>query len=250
MNLDYDYKERKKKVEEILDGTDKVKEVSKFPRDEDFTYTNGYKSWAGAIFVDLRDSTTLFSGSNDVEISKVIRGFTSEIIEILRKDADDLKEIGIRGDCVYAVYSADTQGKVFDIAMRAFYINTYMNMLNKLLENRSLPTIKAGIGLSVSKTLAVKAGRKSSGISNLVWIGESVAKASKLSDLGNKNGISSIVMSAVFYNNFIEVHKKEAPNTNVENFWKKRHDSVYGTYYHGNLVIADFNTWVTNGMKD
>ena len=61
-----------------------------------------------------------------------------------------------------------------------------MKMLNKLLENRSLPTIKAGIGLAANPTLAVKAGRKSSGIHNLVWIGESVAKASNLSDLGNK----------------------------------------------------------------
>lgn len=100
----YDYKERKKKVEDILDNTDEVKKVDKFPKEDNFTYTNGYKSFASAIFVDLRDSTTLFSGENDVDISKVIRGFTSEIIEILRKDTDDnLKEIGIRGDCVYAV---------------------------------------------------------------------------------------------------------------------------------------------------
>lgn len=250
MGLDYDYKKRKKKVEEILDGTDNVNEVIKFPRDEDFTYTNGYKAWAGAIFVDLRDSTTLFSGSNDVEISKVIRGFTSEIIEILRKDTDDLKEIGIRGDCVYAVYSADTQKKFYDIAMRGFYINTYMGMLNKLLENRSLPTIKAGIGLAASKTLAVKAGRKSSGINNLVWIGESVAKAAKLSDLGNKIGIKPIVMSNLFYFNYIKVQKKELPDTNVEEWWTEKNDSSYGKYYHGDVTISAFNKWVKDGMKD
>lgn len=79
---DYDYKNRKKEVEDILDNTDEVNEVKRFPRNEDFTYTNGYKAWASAIFVDLRDSTTLFSEHDDVEISKVIRGFTSEIIEI------------------------------------------------------------------------------------------------------------------------------------------------------------------------
>lgn len=68
-----------------------------FPRGEDFTYTNGYRAWTSAIFVDLRDSTSLFSGSNDVDIAKVIRGFTSEIIEILKKDTDNnLKEIRIK----------------------------------------------------------------------------------------------------------------------------------------------------------
>jgi|HigsolmetaAR206D_1030411.scaffolds.fasta_scaffold00003_56 hypothetical protein len=247
----YDYKERKKKVEEILDNTDKVNEVEKFPSDEDFTYTNGYKAFAGAIFVDLRDSTTLFSNDDDVKIAKVIRGFTSEIIEILRKDADgDLKEIGIRGDCVFAVYSSPYQSDIFDIAYRAFYINTYLNMLNKLLTDRGLPNIKAGIGLAVSKTLAVKAGRKSSGINNLVWIGESVALASKLSNLGNKNGIGPIVMSDMFYSNYIEIHKEKQPNVNVESWWKKNWDPKYGTYYHDDIVITDFDCWINDGMKD
>ncbi|MGG3124024.1 adenylate cyclase [Priestia megaterium] len=247
--LNYDYKERKKKVEEILDNTDKVNEVSTFPRDEDFTYTNGYKAWAGAIFVDLRDSTTLFSGSNDVDIAKVIRGFTSEIIEILRKDPDNkLKEIGIRGDCVYAVYSSPTQNDLCNIAYRASQINTYMKMLNKLLEERNLPTIKAGIGLATQETLAVKAGRKSSGINNLVWIGESVAKAAKLSDLGNKDGIRPIVMSSLFHSNYIESQKKINPD--AVNWWTYKIDDKYGSYYHGDVVIVDFNDWINNGMED
>ncbi|MCU5430871.1 adenylate cyclase [Bacillus toyonensis] len=247
----YDYKERKKKVEEILDNTDKVNEVDKFPRDEDFTYTNGYKAWAGAIFVDLRDSTTLFSGENDVEIAKVIRGFTSEIIEILRKDTDnDLKEIGIRGDCVYAVYSTGNTSEIYDIANRAFYINTYMKMLNKLLEERGLPVIKAGIGLATTITLAVKAGRKSSGINNLVWIGESVAKAAKLSDLGNKGNISNIVMSSGFYNDYIKVQKLRMPDTDVEEWWTKQHHDSYGVYYHGNVINSGFNKWIDDGMRD
>lgn len=246
----YEYKERKKKVEEILDNTDKVNDVDKFPRDEDFTYTNGYKAWAGAIFVDLRDSTTLFSGNDEVEIAKVIRGFTSEIIEILRKDTDsnELKEIGIRGDCVFAVYSTPKQSDLYDIAKRSFYINTYMKMLNKLLSDRGLPNIKAGIGLAAKTTLAVKAGRKSSGINNLVWIGESVTIASKLSDLGNKNGIDPIVMSKTFYSNYIKVQKKTKDD--AENWWTMKTDSTYGTYYCGNVIINEFNNWIKDGMKE
>jgi len=248
---DYDYKERKKKVEEILDNTDKINEVEKFPRDDDFTYTNGYKAWAGAIFVDLRDSTTLFSEDDEVKIAKVIRGFTSEIIEILRKDTDDhLKEIGIRGDCVFAVYSAPNKNDLYDIADRAFYINTYMKMLNKLLDDRNLPNIKAGIGLAAKKTLAVKAGRYSSGINNLVWIGESVSIAAKLSDLGNKDSINPIVMSETFYSNYIEIHQQEQPDDNVEDWWTKKTDSNYGTYYHGNIIVRGFNKWIKDGMRD
>ncbi|KGP82128.1 MULTISPECIES: adenylate/guanylate cyclase domain-containing protein [unclassified Paenibacillus] len=247
-SVDYKYKDRKSKVEEILDNTDKVNEVDSFPRDEDFTYSNGYKAFASAIFVDLRDSTTLFTNQDDVEIAKVIRGFTSEVIEILRKNVEgnELKEIGIRGDCVFAVYSTPLKADIDEVANRAFYINTYMKMLNELLKERSLPTIKAGIGLAVEKTLAVKAGRKSSGIHNLVWIGEAVAKASKLSDLGNKDSTKAVVMSKVFYDNYIDIDA----NKEQAQWWTKAKDDNYGVYYHANIVMTDFNKWITDGMPD
>lgn len=245
----YDYLTRKKKVEEILDNTDAVKEVKKFPQnDDDFTYTNGYKAWAGAIFVDLRDSTKLFS-QDEVEVAKVIRGFTSEIIEILKKDTDDnLIEIGIRGDCVYAIYSVAFKEDIHDIATRAVYINTYMNMLNKLLEERKLPNIKAGIGLAANKTLAVKAGRKSSGINNLVWIGNAVTHASKLSDLGNIHLVRPIVMSETFYNNYIDEELKK--NEHAKNLWEFKKDQNLGGIYHGDVIMIKFNNWINNGMQE
>ncbi len=244
----YDYKERKKKVEEILDNTNKINEVDKFPRDEEFTYENGYNAWAGAIFVDLRDSTKLFANNGEVDVAKVIRGFTSEIIEILRKDTgeNELKEIGIRGDCVFAVYSASKQADIYDIANRAIYINTYLQMLNKLLEERELPKVKAGIGLAADKTLAVKAGRKSSGVNNLIWIGEAVTKAANLSDIGNKNGVKPIVMSEIFYINYIKV--ETAPI--VKTLLNIKSDSQNGTYYHGDIVFKDFRDWINSGMKN
>jgi len=246
--LGYDYKERKKKVEEILDGTDAVKEVKRFPRDEEFTYTNGYKAWAGAIFVDLRDSTTLFTDKEDVDIAKVIRGFTSEIIEILKKDTgNDLKEIGIRGDCVYAIYSTPFKDDLCDIFVRSVFINTYIVMLNKLLEERNLPTITVGIGLNASPTLSVKAGRKSSSVNNLVWIGESVPIASKLSDLGNKNRVESIVMSELFYDNIKDLDNAKA--LMIDDFNMGFHKS-YGHYYHRSIVASNFHNWILNGMKD
>ncbi|WP_208592338.1 adenylate/guanylate cyclase domain-containing protein [Gracilibacillus suaedae] len=247
--VSYDYKERKKKVEEILDNTDKIEEVDKLPSEDNFTYTNGYKAWVSAIFIDLRDSTNLFTKHEELDIAKVIRGFTSEIIEILRKDTNNqLKEIGIRGDCVFAIYSTPVLNDLYDVSTRAVYVNTYMNMLNKLLKKRNLPTINAGIGLGLNKILAVKAGRKSSGINNLVWIGEAVAKASKLSDLGNKNGIRPIVMSDIFFTNYIEIEKEKNSNKDVENWWKQEFDFKIGSYYHGNIIVNEFNDWITNEL--
>ncbi|EJC3743490.1 adenylate/guanylate cyclase domain-containing protein [Enterococcus faecium] len=245
MGFLYDYKTRKSKVEEILDNTDGVKDVTTFPVDGSFTYTNGYKAWTTALFVDLRKSTELFSNEDEIEISKVIRGFTSEIIEILKQDMSDniLKEIGIRGDCVYSIYSTPTKDDVYKIYYRACVINTYMKMLNKLLNKRKLPQIRAGIGISTGKTLAVKAGRKSSGINNLVWIGKTVAEASKLADKGNKDDFGPIVISNIHYNNIIDKQKEKNPQAPT---WWTNHNG----FYSANIIISDFNQWIDDGMKD
>lgn len=243
---DYDYKTRKIKVEEILDKTDDIKTVDYFPRDDDFTYTNGYTAWTSAIFVDLRNSSELFMDEDDVTTAKIIRGFTSEIIEILNKDVgNNLVEIGIRGDCVYGIYSTPYVKDIQDLATRSFYINTYMKMLNKLLTKRGIKEVKAGIGLAASETLAVKAGRKSSGINNLVWVGDSVTKAAKLADLGNKDRVKPIVMSDIFYSNY-----SKDKTDKIKSFFVKNSDDKYGTYYHANLIMSEFDNWINNGMRE
>lgn len=244
----YDYKSRKKKVEEILENTNFINEVKRFPNNDNFTYENGYKAWLSAIFIDLRNSTKLFTENSEIDVAKVIRGFTSEVIEILQKDTQDneLKEIGIRGDCVFAVYSTASQEEIYDVYQRAVYINTYLKMLNKLLDKRDLPNIKAGIGLAADKNLAVKAGRKSSGINDLVWIGKAVTTASNLADIGNKDGISPIVMSDTFYSNYINIEKNEKS----KNWWTKNEDVHNGTYYHDDIIKIAFNEWIEAGMID
>ncbi len=149
---EYDYKAGKQRLEEILDNDMEVIEQDKLPKDDEFTFTNGYYSWVSALFVDMRDSSILCADEDKEKVSKIFRSFTSEIIEILRDD-DNIREIGIRGDCVYAVYTSPQKADELNIATRAFYINTFMKMLNKLLKDRGLPEIKVGVGQSTAKEL-------------------------------------------------------------------------------------------------
>ncbi|MGB5875844.1 MAG: hypothetical protein WBG84_00600 [Psychrobacter nivimaris] len=95
---EYDYKQGKNRVESILDNYMKIEEKDKLPSDDNFTFDNGYLSWVTAIFVDIRDSTKLFS-KNDESTAKIIRSFTSEVIEILRA-GDNLREIVNRPDFI------------------------------------------------------------------------------------------------------------------------------------------------------
>ncbi len=245
---DYDYKAGKKRIKDILNNKLEVIEQGSVPADKDFTFNNGYYSWVTGIFVDIRDSSELFSNGDKEQVSKIIRSFTSEIIEILRKD-DDLREIGIRGDCVYGVYTTPYKINIYEKADKTFWINTYFKMLNKLLSEKKYPNIKAGIGMSTAQELVVKAGRKDTGINNKVWIGEAVAKAANLSSLANKNGLSPIAFSKLSYSNFIDELVNKS-GEKAKGWFNYRHDDRIGYYYDVNLIKNDFYSWINNGMID
>ena len=100
--MDYDYKEGKRRILELLNDPTDIEEVTSIPSDKEFTYDNGYYGWVTALFVDIRESTKLFAENKKSSTARIIRCFTSEIIEILKNDSN-LREIGIRGDCVYAI---------------------------------------------------------------------------------------------------------------------------------------------------
>lgn len=243
----YDYREGKKRVEEILKNKLEVIEQDKIPKDENFTYTNAYYGWVSSIFVDIRDSTNLFSNEDKEKVSKVIRAFTSEIIEILSDD--NLRQIGIRGDCVYAVYTTSKVNELYEVYNKSVCINTYFKMLNKLLKKYNLPIIKAGIGIGTDKELVVKAGRKGVGICDSVWIGKAVTGASNLSSCGNKNGVSPICMSSSVYNNIIkEIVSKSGEK--AKNWFLKHCDENKNIFYSANIIQTGFNDWVEQGMND
>ncbi len=65
----YDYKAGKKRVKEILDNNLEIIEQDKLPSIDELTFDNGYKSWVGAIFVDIRNSTSLFTEEDKEKIS-------------------------------------------------------------------------------------------------------------------------------------------------------------------------------------
>ena len=137
----YDYKKGKERVIEILNDSNEIEEKDKVPTEGEFTFHNGYFSNVTAVFVDIRESTKLFSENKKTSTAKIIRSFTSEVIEILKED-ENLREIGIRGDCVYAIYTIKTEEETYNIASKVFYVNTFMKMLNELLLAKNMLTIK------------------------------------------------------------------------------------------------------------
>lgn len=245
----YDYQKSKETVEKILKSSTKIEKRSTIPlSDSEFTYENGIKAWVGALFIDIVDSSKLFKSLNE-NTARIIRSFCSEIISIL-KDDPNYREIGIRGDCVYAIYTSPNKNDEYELADKTFYINIYMRMLNELLKKRSLPQIKVGIGMSTAQELVVKAGRKDVGINNKVWIGKAFTKASNLSSIGNKNGNSPLVYSESSYNNFINLLVEKDKTKDPKSWFTYHSDDKNGGYYTANIVKIGFDTWISNGMKD
>jgi len=246
----YDYKTGKKRVLGILNDTNDISEVDRIPSDQEFTYENGYYGWVASVFVDIRKSTELFVDNRKTSTAKIIRAFTSEIIEILRDDGN-LREIGIRGDCVYAIYTTPQKKDIYELACKAFCVNTFLKMLNTLLNKKKMKTIQAGIGLAVNQDLVIKAGRKQSGINSKVWIGKAVTYASKLSNIANSDkNHNGILMTSCFYNNIIELLIDSVPNNNIKTWFTSYCDSGVGDFYGCNIVMSDFDSWVTGGMED
>lgn len=243
----YDYKKSKETVEAILKSQTKIVEKDNIPSsDSEFTYENGVKSWVGALFVDIVDSSKLFQYP-DENTARIIRSFCSEIISIL-KDDDKYREIGIRGDCVYCIYNVSYQTDLVDIFCHAYRINSFMSMLNSLLKKNKYSTILAGIGLGCSQDLIVKAGQNGSGINDKIWIGKAVVDAAHLSDVANRNGISAIAMSPLFYENIIEDLCKE--NEKYKH-WITAHTSNYNggvEYYHCDIVETKFDKWIKENV--
>lgn len=248
--MPYNYLEGKNRLLEILNNETEVVDKDKVPKpNSSFSFNNGFFSWVTAVFVDIRDSTRLFAENKKTTIARIIRGFTSETIEILSDD-DNLREIGIRGDCVYAIYTCSQKNEDYEIVDKAFYVNTFIDMLNSLLRKKNMPQISVGIGIATNQDLVVKAGRKGSSVNNLVWIGKAVTYASKLSSIANKNGERKILMTKLFYNGIIEQLTKNNSGKNVSDWFVYGKNTIVGEYYGCNVIKTNFSDWIDNGMKN
>ena len=239
----YEYKKSKETIESILNSPTKILEKDFVPSsDSEFTYENGITAWVGALFVDIVDSSSIFQSPNE-DTARKIRCFCSEIISIL-KDDSNYREIGIRGDCVYCIYNSPYQTDLVEIFRHAYRINSFMNMLNKLLLNNGYSTLRAGIGLGCSQDLIIKAGQNGSGINDRIWIGKAVVDAAHLSGVANRNGISEIAMSPLFYNNTFELLCKE--NEKYKSWIIPHSYGYHGSidYYHCSIIETTFDKWI------
>ena len=244
----FKYVKSREAVLEILDSKTAIRTENKIPQsDSEFSYSNGVRTWVGALFLDMRDSSSFFTDNKPDIVARIMRAYYSEIIKIL-EDSENYREIGIRGDCIYAIYSAPKQADLNEIFDDAVIINTFNNMFQKILAQKNYPQFSVGIGLGASEDVVVKVGRKNSGFNDKLWIGDAVINASNLSSLGDsKNGYPIYVDSTFYYNIKDFPIGKDEKVTNESFFEEESLDNE--TVYKCNVIKVQFEKWIEDGFK-
>ena len=242
----YNYRNSKSNIINILKSKTPVEKRSSIPTDDkEFTFSNGFLCLTSALFVDIKDSSKLFD-TKDEKLARLMRAFTSEIITIMQGDSNDHNQIGIRGDCVYGIYSTPKKEDLCKIFTRACLVNTFMSMFNKIIKDYGYNPIVAGIGLGFDEELIIKAGRTGTGINDKIWIGKAVVDAANLSSIACREEIGAIAMSTIFYRNIKD------SNSNYSTWIKycrKTANSNPLEFYHCNMIESDMNNWIDGGMK-
>ena len=246
--MKYNYNDGKSRVVQILDNETEIKEKKSIPvNDSDFKYDNGIKAWTSSIFIDLRESSKMMEDEEYVEMSKILRSFISECLEVLSMEKDLVRELGIRGDCVYGIYSTpkdDHEFRVFDLTI---WLNTLVRMLNALYVEKGFREINVGIGFSCDYEFIVKTGRKGTGTNDKVWIGDSIHTASNLSGCMSKSKRKSTGVNANNLEYIINELKEKNPEKDVES-WFSKFVFKGREYTQCDIIKIEFNDWIKGGM--
>ena len=142
---------------------------------------SGKYFYATVLYIDIRQSSKLLDSHHYANVAKLLTAFYNAIVRVANQDGGEIRSFN--GDSLLVFYKGtenDTVGKAVQSAMKmSFAINNVVNPVMKNLSN-----IDFGIGIDYGKVLATKVGIGGcSNTKDLIWIGNGVNRATKISDL-------------------------------------------------------------------
>jgi class 3 adenylate cyclase len=228
----YDYEASFDRIDQVLEASsDNYQEVDSLPDRDRLTFTNGFYAYCSALFIDIRDSSSLPIIYKRPRLAKLYRAFISEMVAIFNSDPF-VREVNIVGDCVWAVYNTPKQTDIDDIFRLAYTANSLVKTLNyKLTRAGFEKPIRCGIGMSYGRALMIKAGFNGSGINDVVYMGDVVNQAAKLAAEGSKGWQKAIQMDDVFYQNLNDHNKSLMRRVG------------YSSRYEGDVIHTAMDAW-------
>lgn len=222
-----------KRIDAILNAdNNQFEEANSIPNRDKLTYTNGFYVNCAALFVDIRESSTMTDEHRRPVLAKVYRSFISEIVALFNEN-NITKEVNIHGDCVWCVcdtpYKSDID-ELFSMAARAC---SMVDILNYKLKKKGYTTYSVGVGMDYGRALMIKAGCDGSGINDVIWMGDVVNQACHLCNDANSGYFDKrVFLSNVVYNNLNEDNQKLCSK------------DVGRDIYQANIVNITMNNWL------
>jgi adenylate cyclase len=167
-----------------------TKEVpSAYKIDSNLTYKSGAAKKGKIIktcvlYVDIRDSVKLVDKHQFDTMGKIYNAFAKSILKIA--DSYDAKVRNIIGDRIMVVFPSEN---CFTKAVHcAITINHISGEINRIFKHVNF---KCGIGIDYGEMRVIKVGTEKKGdenanYKNLIWVGHPANKASRLTDVANK----------------------------------------------------------------
>ena len=236
----YIYSDSFDRLQEILDSAETFEQVDTVPNSDTLSYSNGFYFKCYAIFIDIRDSSTLPTKYQKRTLAKIYRAYISEIVALFQSLVN-CKEINIVGDSVWAIFNAKTKDDVLEVFQAAYSSNSIIKTLNYKLCRKNIDPIKVGIGIDKGDALMVLAGYKGSGLNDVIYMGGVVNNASKLCSKASKGFINEIVVSNSVYED-LSGYKNRLDRTYQSMF----SSNIAEGYYHGSIINMDMDKWLDN----
>lgn len=227
-----------RRIDEILDADNKsFEESNSIPSRDKLTYSNGYYVQCAALFVDIRDSSSMTDEHKRPVLAKIYRSFVSEMVALFN-DNIITKEVNIHGDCVWCVCDTPYRSDIDELFSMAARACSLVDILNYKLVKKGYKTYSVGVGMDYGRALMIKAGTNGSGINDVIWMGDVVNQACHLSNEANSGYFDKrVFLSNVIYDNLKESNQKLCSR------------DVGRDIYQANIVNVVMNDWLQNQKK-
>jgi class 3 adenylate cyclase len=232
--ISFDFSKSLTRIDEILNASDlNYEEINSIPSRDKLTFTNGFYVNCTALFIDVRDSSTLPDKYKRPVLARIYRTYISEAVALMNSDPN-CSEVNIQGDSVWGIFDTTQKINIDAVFSLAAQLSSIVDVINCKLKKRKIEPITVGIGIDYGRALMIKAGFSGSGINDVVYMGDVVNSASNLCGHGNSSYLDAEVMvSTVVYNNLNEKNKSLLQF----NYSKQ--------CYCGNVINIPINDYVT-----
>lgn len=233
-SIGYDFKKSIERIGKILNAdNNSFAETDAISDSRMLTYENGFYVNLTAVFVNIRDISSIAGEHRRLVLAKIHRSFISEMVALMN-GYNKTKEINIHCDSVWCV--CDTQYKqdmdeVFSLVAK---ICSLADILNYKLSEDLKVSYKIGVGMDYGRALMIKAGYDGSEINDVVWVGDVVNRACHLcEEAGSGLFDKRIFLSNIVYDNLNEDNKRLCIKDNERDI------------YQANIVNENMHDWLT-----